>query len=357
MFILSQEDILEIVRSAGRDEVMARVIAHIADGLGMAHRLPGSLSPPRAGFSRPYPVSGVIEWMPHREAGSSTTIKTVSYSPANPDRFGRPTIAASLGRFDDVTGEMTVLAEGSTLTAIRTGAASAIASRALARQDSTIVGIIGCGAQAVTQLQGLRLIFPIDVVLAWDIDQRNLESLPDRVAFTGLKVHQATPDKIIESADVIVTATSVGVGQGPVLPDGATRAHLHINAVGADLLGKTELPLTLLERALVCPDHPEQAMREGESQVLQPHQLGPSLSEICANPAIVAASRDGLTVFDSTGIAIEDHLALDVLLDLAPQIGVGREVELVLTGTDALDPYAWAPVRAHAHRPYGLAHD
>jgi L-lysine cyclodeaminase len=345
VFVLAQEDISEIISRVGPDEVMTSVIARLTEGLAAAHRFPETLSPPRAGFTRSYPVPGVIEWMPHREDGKSTTIKIVSYSPANPSRFGQPTIAASLGRFDDVTGEMTVLAEGSILTAIRTGAASAVAARALARKDSRTVGIIGCGAQAVTQLHGLRLLFPIDVVLAWDIDQRNLESLPDRVAFTGLDIYQAPPDKIVEQADIIVTVTSVGAGLGPVLPDGVVRDHLHINAVGSDLVGKTELPLSLLERALVCPDHREQAMREGESQALQPHQLGPTLGEICENPAVFEASRDRLTVFDSTGIALEDHLTLDVLLDLAFQVGVGREVELVLTKTVAMNPYGPALAR------------
>src|SRR4051794_33190699 len=129
MLILSQQDILEIINQVGRDAVMAEMIGRLSDGFSVAD---ASLTPPRGGFYRPRPIPGIIEWMPHHATGVCTTIKTVSYSPANPSSFGRPTISASLGRFDDITGEMTVLAEGSTLTAIRTGAASAVASRALA---------------------------------------------------------------------------------------------------------------------------------------------------------------------------------------------------------------------------------
>jgi L-lysine cyclodeaminase len=322
IMLLDRGDINEIIQIVGIDNVMTKVIARLINGMSEAHEHLADFSPPRDGFRRDGPAGGVIEWMPYRQNGSSVTIKTVAYSPANPANFGLPTITASIARFDDATGELTVLADGGTITAIRTGAASAIASQALARPDSTILGVVGCGAQAVTQLHGLSLLFPLDTVLAWDIDASRIESLSRRIAFTGLDVHMASPQRIASLADIVVTATSVGVGQGPVFPDGDTTEHLHVNAVGADLVGKTELPLGLLKRALVCPDHPEQALREGESQVLERSELGPTLGQICADPAIVRAAQRRLTVFDSTGAAIEDHLALDVFLDLAAELAV-----------------------------------
>lgn len=340
MLFLDRGDINKIIEIAGIDNVMTRVIARLTNGMSEAHEDLAHFSPPRDGFLREGPTVGVIEWMPYRQNGKSVTIKTVAYSPANPANFGLPTITASIARFDDATGELTVLADGGTITAIRTGAASAIASKALARPDSTVLGIVGCGAQAVTQLHGLSLLFPLDTVLIWDIDTSQLGSLSRRVAFTGLDVHLASPQRIAGLADIVVTATSVGVGQGPVFPDGDTKEHLHINAVGADLVGKTELPLGLLKRALVCPDHPEQALREGESQVLERSELGPTLGQICADPAIVQAAQPRLTVFDSTGVAIEDHLALDVFLDLAAELGIGRKIGLRWARYDAFDPYS-----------------
>lgn len=346
MLLLTQNDINEVVSMVGADALMTAIIAKLDEGLRRAQEGVTDLSPARDGFHRAAPAPGVIEWMPHRVSGNSTTIKTVSYSPANPERFGLPTIMAGIARFDDLTGRMTVLADGSTITAIRTGAASAIASRVLAKPDSSVVGIIGCGAQAVTQLHALQLIFPLDVVLAWDVNQHHLDSIADRVAFTGLKVSPTPAEEIVQLADIIVTATSAGIGAGPVLPDGNVKGHLHINAVGSDLAGKTELPLSLLERALVCPDHPEQALREGESQVLQRHQIGPALGQICADPAIVPAAQSRLTVFDSTGMAIEDHLALDVFLGFAAQLGLGEEIPLDGTGADPLNPYSCSSRRA-----------
>jgi L-lysine cyclodeaminase len=279
--------------------------------------------------------------MPHRRRGNCPTIKTVSYSPENPERFGLPTIVAGLARFDDITGRMTVLAEGTCMTAIRTGAASAIASRALALLDSRTIGMIGCGAQAVTQLHGLVLQFPIETVLAWDIDRGRLDSFANRIAFTGLKVQQAPPERIVERADILVTATSVGSGKGPVFPDSATQPHLHVNAVGADVIGKTEVPTGLLKRALVCPDHEEQALREGESQLLRREDLGPTLGQICANPAVVSGFRSKPTVFDSTGIALEDHLVLDVFLDLADRLNIGRTMDIDAPYSDVLNPYSY----------------
>ncbi|MFC8848858.1 MULTISPECIES: ornithine cyclodeaminase family protein [unclassified Micromonospora] len=324
----------------GVDALLNELIARLGEKFTEVHKGVAELSPARGAFEREGPAPGVIEWMPHRERGESTTIKVVSYSPSNVDDHGLPTITACVARFDDRTGRTMVVADGAALTALRTGAASALASRALAHPDSRTVGLIGCGAQAVTQLHALSLTFPIDTVLAWDVDPAHLASLGRRVEFTGLAVTAARPEEVARSADILVTATSVGIGAGPVFPDSALREHLHVNAVGSDVVGKVELPRTLVDRALVCPDHPEQAAREGESQILDPRRLGPALSELCADAGIVAQARYGPTVFDSTGIALEDHVALDLLVELAAHVGVGTEIDFEDELTDVLNPYA-----------------
>ncbi|MGY3518666.1 MULTISPECIES: ornithine cyclodeaminase family protein [Micromonospora] len=340
MLILTQRHIGRIMDEVGVDALLTELISRLGDKFVEVHKGVAELSPARGAFEREGPAPGVIEWMPHRERNDSTTIKVVSYTPSNGDDHGLPTITACVARFDDRTGRTTVVADGAALTALRTGAASALASRALAHPDSRTVGLIGCGAQAVTQLHALSLVFPIDTVLAWDVDPAHLASFGRRAGFTGLAVTAASPDEVARSADILVTATSVGIGAGPVFPDAALREHLHVNAVGSDIVGKVELPRTLVDRALVCPDHPEQATREGESQVLDPRRLGPSLSEICADPGIVADARHGQTIFDSTGIALEDHVALDLFVEWAAQLGVGTEVDFSDEPTDVLNPYA-----------------
>ena len=301
----------------------------------------GGATPARDGFRRGRDGSGVLEWMPHHDPGRSVTIKTVAYTPSNPTERGLPTILGMVTRFDDVrTGGLVAVSDGVLLTALRTGAASAVARRLLAIPDSRVVGLVGAGAQAVTQLHALSRVFELDRVLLHDINPDHAESFPDRVAFLGLDVRLATVRAIEESCDIICTATSVAIGGGPVLPGGALRGHARLNAVGSDLPGKTELPLALLRRAVVCPDHVGQARREGECQQLEDSDIGPDLMTLCAHPELASGYCQGLTVFDSTGFALEDHVALDVILEYAAKLGVGRRMKVEFMPANALNPYA-----------------
>ncbi|MFD4636531.1 ornithine cyclodeaminase family protein [Lentzea sp. NPDC058436] len=338
--LITPVDVLAVIERVGRTELMNRIISRLHLGLARSHAEGREPSPPRGGFVRQDPLPGVTEWMPHHDVGESITIKTISYSPANPRKFGLPTITGTVARFDDKTGTMIALADGVVLTAMRTGAASAVASRILAHPDSSTVGLIGTGTQAVTQLHALSLVLPIRRALVWDLDPGHSASLARRTDFLGIDVVQSDPRTILAESDVITTATSVGVGEGPVVPDGACRPHLHLNAVGSDLIGKTELPKSLLERALVVPDHPAQALMEGECQQLTSDQIGPGLAALCHDPAAYQHARDTLTVFDSTGFALEDHLALDTLIEAALEAGVGSRVSLEYQPADPLDPYS-----------------
>jgi L-lysine cyclodeaminase len=278
--------------------------------------------------------------MPHHDPGDSVTIKIVAYTPDNARRFALPTIIGTVARFDEASGRLLALADAVLLTALRTGAASAITSRILARPDSRVMGLVGAGAQAVTQLHALTRVLPIRSALVWDTDPGRAASFATRVAFLGIEVEIAEPARIAAESDIISTATSVAVGEGPVLPDLGLKEHLHINAVGSDLVGKTELPRTVVERALVCPDHPEQARVEGEAQQIPGRRLGPRLTELCADPGSFAGHRDRLTVFDSTGYALEDHLCLDVLLEAAIELGLGTQIRIECHPAVAVDPYS-----------------
>jgi ornithine cyclodeaminase/alanine dehydrogenase-like protein (mu-crystallin family) len=296
-------------------------------------------TPTRDGFRRCHAESGALEWMPHHEPGRAVTIKTVAYTPGNPGSLGLPTVLGTVARYDDATGHLVAISDGVLLTAIRTGAASAVASRLLAIPGARVLGLIGAGAQAVTQLHALSRVFPLERVLVHDIDPHHAASFAHRAAFTGLPVEVAGVPEIEAAADIICTATTVPIGAGPVLAGDSLRPHVHINAVGADLPGKVELPLHVLRRALVCPDHVGQSCREGECQQLGGHELGPDLPTICARPELAHQNRWRTTVFDSTGFALEDHVALDLILELAIRAGLGQRVELECIPGDALDPY------------------
>ncbi|MEV6949316.1 ornithine cyclodeaminase family protein [Streptomyces sp. NPDC051172] len=338
--VLTQRHVGKIVDLCGRDRFMELVI----DRLHLALAEPDhGVAPARDGFTRCPGGTGVIEWMPYHVPAGSMTLKTVSYTPTNPvSRHQLPTINGTLTRFDDETGRLVAVCDAGLLTAVRTGAASAVASRLLARPESGVLGLVGAGAQAVTQAHALSRVFPIEEILVHDAEPSHADSFAERVGFLNLTVRRAALAELVSASDIICTATTVGVGQGPVLPAEGLRGHVHINAVGADLVGKTELPLSLLRSALVVPDHMDQARHEGECQSLTEDDIGPQLSAVCRESGDWTSYRDSMTVFDSTGYAIEDHVALDVLIELAEETGAGERLLIEHLPVDALNPYAFA---------------
>lgn len=314
-------------------------------------------SPARSGFNYTDPELGLIEWMPVM-TDDRVTIKVVGYHPANPRARHLPTILSTVSTYDTRTGHWIAVADGNFLTALRTGAASAVASRALAAPHSHIVGLIGAGAQAVTQLHALSRVLPIEAAWVYDIDPVVAHSFRKRAGFLDIElipVDAAGLAHLVETADVLCTCTSIDVGAGPVFTDGAHKPWLHINAIGSDFPGKVELPLDLLRRSLVVPDFPAQAIKEGECQRLSPNEIGPSLVEVIQASDRYQAHREALTVFDSTGWALEDHVALGLLMDYARDLGLGIPIEIESLADDPHDPYGFAaltaaPVLRPAHR-------
>jgi ornithine cyclodeaminase/alanine dehydrogenase-like protein (mu-crystallin family) len=285
--------------------------------------------------------------MPILRRGQSVVIKLVGYHPANPRRR-LATVQASILRIETASGRLNAMVEGSFATALRTGAASAIATRLCSAPDSRVVGLVGCGAQAVTQLHALSRVMSIDDVLFYDTDPVAMASLAQRVAFLGLRCRGANLREIERGSDVLCTATSVEVGAGPVIGGCELQPHVHVNAVGADLPGKIELPLALLKNSFVVADFPAQARLEGECQQLDPSDMGPALHEVVKDPALAARHRLRRTVFDSTGFALEDEAVAEVLIDHARARGIGLRLDLNASEIDPRDPYALSRVSLHA---------
>nr|AWI62625.1 lysine cyclodeaminase [Cystobacter sp.] len=339
--LISAADLAQIVRHVGVDRLMHQLIERLMQSL--LHYDPRSIEVrKRDGFAYQTPHPGVLEWMPVMRRGESSVIKVVGYNPHNPTLHGAPTIVSTISLYDIATGHLRLLMDGVFPTAMRTGAASAVASRLLARQDAEVLGIVGCGAQAVTQLHALSLVFPLRRVLAFDIDPAVSATYARRCGFVPLPI-ELVPLQVLEAeADILCTATSVPVGGGPVIRGEQLKEWIHINAVGSDLPGKTELPLSLLERSLVCPDYLEQALVEGECQQLKhrPSRIGPSLVELVQGPKRDESIRHSPTVFDSTGFALEDQVALELFLEYAQELRLGRRVELEGGTTDVRNPYA-----------------
>ena len=339
--VITSGDISTIMSRVGFNALMGEVIQAITDFCLYAQE--GSETRARDGFYYSEPQQGLLEWMPVFKKGESSTIKIIGYHPENPLRFGIPTIIGSTGVYDARTGVLRALADATLPTAIRTGAASAVASLVLAKPDSTVVGIIGCGAQAITQCHALMCRFPVRQILVYDTNSEHQSSFSKRISRMcppGIRIKVVPIEEILVNADILCTCTSINVGDGPLFGDTFDlKPELHINAVGSDFPGKIELPKALLQRSVVIPDHLEQCMKEGECQQLLPGLNGPVLGELVRDRGKYEHLQDQLTVFDSTGWAAEDQVMMEIILKYAEQLNLGSVISLHSLPEDPLDPY------------------
>ena len=342
--VLSVDDIRRIVEHVGLDALMDEMIVRLTQAFEQFDPMT-TVVPVRTGFSYEQPHVGLVEWMPLFEKHRQIVVKAVGYHPQNPSLYHLPTVLSTVSAYDPTSGHLSAVIDGTFLTALRTGAASAIATQLLASPHSQTLGLIGAGAQAVTQLHGLSRCFDLRRVLIFDRDPTVSQSFPERVACLGLdhlEIRPAEITDIVAAADILCTATSVDVGHGPVFPDQDLNPWLHINAVGADFPGKFEVPLSLFDRSFVCPDFRDQAIREGECQKLKSlNKIGAELSHVVKHPDHYRHQQQQPTVFDSTGFALEDQVAMNMLLDYATKLHVGTFIELESATAEAKNPYSF----------------
>lgn len=240
-------------------------------------------------------------------------VKVGSYNPRNRSH-GLPAHTSTTLLIDDTTAAVVALVEAGYLNGMRTAAANAVAARVLARPDSRVLGIIGLGAQAVFEIEALAVVRPIQRVLAASRsplgDARFAQRVRER---TGLVVTFLAAQEVVSRADILVTVTPA---TAPVLADAWVRPGTHVAAMGADNVGKMELPVELVARSKLYVDYPDQAAVIGESQ----HSVAAgsfTLDALRARSlgALLNGSLEGrtnsadITVFDSSGTAIQDIAA------------------------------------------------
>ncbi|MGB3802274.1 MAG: hypothetical protein WA952_20800 [Lewinella sp.] len=338
--VLTRSVVEQTLSHYGLDGVMRRLVKRLEAAMAN-HDAERTVTPTRSGFHYERPHTGLIEWMPIHERGRDVTIKVVGYHPQNPSAYGLPTIVSTISAYDTATGHLSCIMDGVLPTAMRTAAASVIASRHFAAPNSRTLGLIGCGAQAVAHVHALSLYYGFDRILIHDVDKTATDSLAERCRRfdTIAEIEIATPAEILKSADILLTATSIDVGAGPLFDGLAHRSHLHVNAIGSDFPGKTELPLSLLQRAFVCPDFRPQAVIEGECQQLDEKYIGDDIVAVCKNPVAYHYLREKLTVYDSTGWSLQDQVVLRLFAELAAELGLGEYLEIENMSGDATNPY------------------
>ncbi len=256
---------------------------------------------------------GVIELMPTSD-GALYGFKYVNGHPGNM-RAGLQTVTAfgMLARVDN--GYPVLLSEMTLLTAIRTAATSAMAARHLAPKGATTMAMIGNGAQSEFQCLAMQAICGISHVRLYDIDPAATAKAMRNLAGSGLQVTAcATPEQAIEGAQIITTCTA-DKQYATILTDNMVGAGVHINAIGGDCPGKTELHPDILRRAAIFVEYPEQTRIEGEIQQMPADHPVTELWQVITGQAEGRRDARQITLFDSVGFAIEDFSALRYIRD------------------------------------------
>lgn len=262
---------------------------------------------------------GVIELMPTSD-GEAFSFKYVNGHPSNTAK-GYQTVTAFglLARVD--TGYPLMLSEMTLLTALRTAATSAMAARYLARKDSRVMAMIGNGAQAEFQALAMKAVIGIEEVRLYDVDPKATAKTANNLRESGMRVVSCTnSQEAIQGADIITTCTA-DKAYATILTDNMVGAGVHINAIGGDCPGKTELHKDILARATTFVEFEAQTRIEGEIQQMDASYPVTEFWRVLSGDAKGRDHDREITLFDSVGFAIEDFSAL-------------RYVHAKLQGTD-----------------------
>ncbi len=279
---------------------------------------------------------GVIELMPIADT-KRYAFKYVNGHPENIAR-GLYTVMAFGVLADVETGYPLLLSELTLATALRTAATSAIAARALARKNSRRMALIGNGAQSEFQALAFHSLLGINEIAVYDIDSRATDKLIRNLsAFTDLKIIRANSTADAVSGVDIVTTITADKTHATILTPDMIEPGMHINAVGGDCPGKTELHTDVLCNARVFVEYEPQTRIEGDIQQLPADFPVVDLWKVLAGIEVGRQSDDQITVFDSVGFALEDYSTLRYVHEQALRRGVGREVDLVPKAEDPKD--------------------
>ena len=253
-----------------------------------------------------------------REGGVGSSVKLVTVMPGNAGR-GLPTVQAVVVWFDAKTGRPVALIDGATLTAMRTGAASGVATRLLARPDARTLAMIGAGGQAEWQVRAILAARPMERVLVHARTPDARETFASRMAeTTGIEVRAvATAEEAVREADVVACATTSST---PVFEAAWLRPGTHVNGVGAFTLGMVELPPALFAAAsLVAVDSHAAAMEEAGDLVAAIEQGSAAEEDLVEIGSVGRDWADGrapdaITAFKSVGLAIQDVAAAELIV-------------------------------------------
>jgi len=267
-------------------------------------------------------------------ASQALAVKVVSLYEHNAER-GVPRVQAAVVAFEPDTGRPLALLEGSTLTAIRTGAASGAATDLLARPDARRAAVLGAGVQARTQLEAVCTVRRIEAVRVHDPDPAQVERFVADVAGRGPIPADVRPAadarQPVAEADVVCAATTSRV---PVFADADLEPGVHINAIGSYQPDVVEIPAETVARARVVVDSREAALAETGDLIqpiarglITPEHIAAELGELVLGRRPGRTAGDQITLFKAVGVAVQDAVAARAALERAERLGLGQQVE------------------------------
>lgn len=282
-------------------------------------------------------VNGVIELMPASD-GICYAFKYVNGHPKNTAN-GLQTVAAFGLLADVATGYPTLLTEMTMLTALRTAATSAFVAKHLAPKNAKTMAMIGNGAQAEFQALAMKAVLGINQIRLYDIDAKATQKAAANLANSGLEVVACTsPEEAVEGAHIITTCTA-DKQYATILTDNMIGAGVHINAIGGDCPGKTELHADILRRASVFVEYTPQTRIEGEIQQMDADFPVTELWQVLAGDADGRIDARQITLFDSVGFAVEDFAALSYVREKILAGGSSYDLDLIADPDDPRDLY------------------
>jgi len=263
-----------------------------------------------------------------------TSVKTAVGYWNNPEAYGLPTLLATICLFDGKTGYPVCIMDGRLITEYRTGAAGAVSAKVLARKDSKTVGVIGAGSQARMQLRALAEVLTIETVKVWSRSKEKLAGYKSDIeALLGINVVICdVPEESVAEADIVVTATP---GKKAIILKDWIEKGTHIIAVGADMEGKQEIDPEIFSGAKIVVDSIDQCTLKGETQnpikagIISAKDIHAEIGEVLLGKKPGRVNDDEITIFDTTGMGVQDNTTAKIIYDWAVEKGLGQYLRLI----------------------------
>ena len=323
--LLSRQDVVKVLDMRDCMEVVEKAFAEMANGTAVLPlRIP--ITPP----------DGLSLYMPAylKELGA-LACKIVTVYKNNPKKYNMPVTVGKVLLQDPNTGDVLCIMDGGYLTAVRTGAASGVATKYLARKDQgQVCGVFGAGVQAKSQLWAVAEARQLSKALVFDISDDAVKNFANEMnEKLGIEIVKATSaDQILSEADIICTATSSAT---PIFDGAKVREGAHINGIGSHTPNARELDTTIIKRSTVVADSYEACLKEagdimipiGEGAIDKSH-LKAELGEIITGRKPARTGDREITLFKSNGLAIQDAATAKLVYDKAVAAGIGTNVDI-----------------------------